>query len=98
MSFEKDKNLSEKEISKRLKQMDKIDENIQKVKDKSNQKIAKLLSEDQYRTFVEKRNGIKLRRKGTPKRDQQGNRPQRDGMPDMPPPNIDGDFMDGNFN
>lgn len=96
-SFEKNENLSEKEIDKRLKKMDKIDADIQKIKSTSDKKISKLLSEEQYKTFTQKRGEIKLRRKGMPQ-GMRGGEPRSQGqLPDMTPPPMDDNDRDANI-
>jgi hypothetical protein len=53
---------SEKEKEKTQKDMAGIDGKIRKRIEKSNQKIRKILSEEQYRIFVEKRNDFRFTR------------------------------------
>ncbi|MDR3217807.1 MAG: hypothetical protein LBU22_02340 [Dysgonamonadaceae bacterium] len=53
---------SEKDRKKMQKEMDKIDSKIEKRIEKSNKKIRKILSEEQYRVFLEKRNDFIFRR------------------------------------
>jgi hypothetical protein len=53
---------SEKDREKRRKALAKIDAKIEKCIDKSNRKIRKILSDEQYRVFLEKRNDFRFRR------------------------------------
>lgn len=76
---------SEKEIEKQRKKLDKIEKKINDIKDKSDKKIRKELTPQQYIIFSQKRSEFKFKReKGIPQqyRDRMGEPPSRDQMPD----------------
>ena len=52
--------LSEKDEKKRNSKLEKIDRNIEKIKAESNKKVKKILDEEQYQIFVNKRDQIKF--------------------------------------
>lgn len=82
------KEISEKDKEKSCEKSDKIDKELSEITEKSNKKIEKILSGEQYIAFLEKRNDFKFKR--------QGGRPHfRDGVqpegnmkrPQLPPDN-----------
>jgi len=74
---------SSKDKEKQWKKMEKIDKKIEDIKNKSDKKIKKILSEEQYLVFVKKRDEFKFK-------DQQGRtRPKGDGRPHSPFPPSD---------
>lgn len=57
----RDSELSEKDLQKNKEKADKIDQKIASIKDKSNNKVKKELSDDQYQVFIEKREEFKFK-------------------------------------
>jgi phenylalanyl-tRNA synthetase alpha subunit len=55
-------NKSEKAREKFQKKTNKIDQKINQLRDNSNKKIKKILSEEQYRVFMEKRDEFRFRK------------------------------------
>ncbi len=85
-------NLSENDFKKQKQKIDEIDGKIRDIRSKSNNKIKKELSEDQYIAFLEKREEFRFRRPPQ----QQGMRPRQndDDNDDRPPlPPQDDDFF-----
>jgi hypothetical protein len=76
-------NKSKKEQEAFQKKMNKIDQKIKQLKDKSNKKIKKILSEEQYRVFIEKRDEFQFRKEPSsmpnrsPNGQSRGDRPER---------------------
>lgn len=63
--------ISDKDLKKKQQKLEKIDKKVQDIREKSNKKIKRELSEEQYRVFIEKREEFKFRR----------HRPQFQGTP-----------------
>jgi hypothetical protein len=70
---------SSKDKEKQWKQMEKIDKKIEDIKSKSDKKIKKILSEEQYLVFVKKRDEFKFKEQGRA-------RPKGEGRPHSPFP------------
>lgn len=64
-------NLSDKDSEKKIKKLEKIDEKIVKIKKDTNKKAKKILTDNQYSIFEQKRNQIKFDKRPM------GERPQR---------------------
>lgn len=84
----KDSEIDENELQKQQKEFDKIDKKIQDIKSKSDKKIKKILSDQQYLAFVEKREEFKFKRQHQrlPRRD---DRSERDVPPSFPDDSMD---------
>lgn len=73
-------NMTPNEFEKQRKKLDKIDKKISDIQTKSNKKVRKILSDEQYKAFIEKRNSFKFKNmhQGPPdfnKNDDKGHRP-----------------------
>lgn len=81
LMFDKKEPLTEKELSKNKEKSEKIDKKIAEIKEKSNKKIQKELTDEQYKVFIEKRNDFKFKqqRRGGPRMGggERGERPSR---------------------
>ena len=83
--------LSEKEKEKIHKEMLKIDEKISTTKIKSDNKVKKILSDNQYKVYLEKRNEFRFKREEPQKNSFPKNRASRHegGDDNMSPPDFD---------
>ncbi len=82
-------NLSSKDMEKKRENIRKIDNKIQNIRDKSNNKVKKELSEDQYLVFLEKRKEFKFRRQPQQKKMFPGNSGNNNEQPPFPPQSDD---------
>jgi hypothetical protein len=92
MKKEREEKPDEKKIEKNRKKALKIDEKIQKRIEKSNKKIKKKLSNEQYQTFIEKRNEFRFA-VSKPSMMPDGRSAPGRGREGMPPPDRRPDFQ-----
>lgn len=84
--------LSDKDRAKVQKKMEKIDNKISKINEKYNKKVKKILSDEQYRIYIEKKKDARFRQerpKNGERRPRNGERPEG-GQPPMG--GMDDDF------
>ena len=67
--------LNQKDLDKQKKNLDKIDKKIDDIQTKSNKKAKKILSDEQYMVFIEKRKSFKFKstHQGPPNSDRENN-------------------------